>query len=618
MRKLIHSDFEIDLNNYKITDTEQNPWFLDEITLKFTFPFTMGINDEVDTFFGFISSYQTMPETVYNVLYVHGNQMEQAVLELEEYASDKLSATFSYGYDQIPSWDKKLAELPLDNFALPEPETIYEHAKAVMAQAYPAVNYNFPMVHTDKIDTEDDAWFAFGGFINWFDGTDYVENYVDIEDDITYNRNIMQPLPYALHILKKGFEDANLELVGDVLTDSRLRRKLIYADVDYYTTIAQESQSIILMSEDFVEETEVPYQTTFITRYATLHRFFSTLEIEQPGKYRLVGRIYIYRSHDVPVWVKIRYRDTVIWSRSFSPVFSFATAKITLNVNLIVETLSDLQDDDISVEIVHVPTTDQVIAELDLNPIRLHDESGEAIPSILNLNQINLSRAVPDMTFGEFVKYIKNRYNYDMDVANGQVTMSLIENHINPVDAFDLSTFEIQMPVRRFNKGKSFEMKFAEVDSKDYDFPSIYQSATSVQTSGYVTNEKTSIIEINALPLPLLFRNEVQTAHAFESGNNKVYEVLYNGLQDGLPIAQNPSEISIPAVHATNWQKWMAFRINAQSFRWRFLAWFDDLAGFKTKGKAWAYGKLHVVKEVQRTEVATDLFEIEIETESIE
>ena len=37
MRKLIHSNFELDISTFKITDTEENPWFLDEIPLKFTF-----------------------------------------------------------------------------------------------------------------------------------------------------------------------------------------------------------------------------------------------------------------------------------------------------------------------------------------------------------------------------------------------------------------------------------------------------------------------------------------------------------------------------------------------------------------------------------------------------
>jgi uncharacterized ubiquitin-like protein YukD len=615
MRKLIHSDFEIDLSNYKITDVDSNPWFLDELTLKMAFPFTMELSEENDVFFGFISSYNTVPETIYNLLYAHGNQMEQAEMEIEELSDDKLSCTFTYGYDQIPSWEKKLSELPLDKFVL-EDESIYEHAASINNLVWPNVNYNFPMIHIDKIDTDDDVWFAFRGMLNAFEEGAYLENEVDLDEEITYNRNIMQPLPAHLHVLQKGFEDAGLELTGEILEDPILKRKLMVADVDYYTSIAQESQSLFIMSEDADIQ---PFQVSSPFGGSTRNMAFYSkqLDIEQPGKYRLVGKVTLFFDTVLFSNFRIKYRNQTIANASPS-ITGPIPNKITLNVDLIIETLVDDQEDFIVIESRQRITENQVIAELDLNPIRLHDQSGEAVPSILNLNQIDLTRAVPDMTFGDFVKYIKNRYNYDLDVKDGQAIMNLIENEMNYQDASDLSAFEVEKPIRRFNKGISFELKFADVDTQEYQFPSVFHSATQITSTGYVTNEKTNIIEVQALPLPLVTRNGIQTAHFFESGNTKVYEVLYNGLQAGLPLVQDPTEISIPNIHESRFKKWFDFRINATTYRWRFLAYFDDIAGLRAKGKSFAYGRYLINKEIQRTEILPELFEVEIEAESLE
>jgi hypothetical protein len=139
-----------------------------------------------------------------------------------------------------------------------------------------------------------------------------------------------------------------------------------------------------------------------------------------------------------------------------------------------------------------------------------------------------------------------------------------------------------------------------------------------VSTSSYTTNEKTSTIEIAALPLPLLVRNGVQTAHAFESNNSKLFVVLYDGITSGLNLTKDPSGINLPAVHLTNWKKWFDFRINTQEFLWSLRMNSVEFSSLASKSKIYAYGKYHVVKTINDTEVAPDEFEIEIETSTLE
>lgn len=154
------------------------------------------------------------------------------------------------------------------------------------------MNYNFPQIHVDKIDTEDDIWFAFEKIINNYKDGDFLRNSVDLETDTTYNRNIMQPLAYVLHILKVGFADAGYAFEGDIKTDDTFKKLCVYADATYYTTFEQESINIIQSSSDgeivYVPPRQVGH--TLVNGYYYSKYFFSQV-ILHPGKYRITGKI---------------------------------------------------------------------------------------------------------------------------------------------------------------------------------------------------------------------------------------------------------------------------------------------------------------------------------------
>src|SRR5690606_487460 len=104
-------------------------------------PFEIALTDENDAAFGLISHYNSMnAETVYEGMYIHGDTMERAVLEIEE-CEKALSVTLRYGFEEFPSFEVKLSALPLIDINVPN---IYTHAAGIVSQTWPAVNYNFP------------------------------------------------------------------------------------------------------------------------------------------------------------------------------------------------------------------------------------------------------------------------------------------------------------------------------------------------------------------------------------------------------------------------------------------------------------------------------------------
>lgn len=608
MRKLIHSSFELDLSTFKISDTEENNWFSDSFFTKYSFPFDIDLTDDLDVAFGLISLYNTNPQTYYECKYIHNNKIEDAIFEIESH-QQKLSCTLRFGFEQLPSFDKKLSELSLDKFNLPEGTDIYEHAETIITQTWPAVNYNFPQVHIDKYDVTDDLWNAFGGIINNRVSGAFLTNTVDIVGEVNYNRNVIQPLPYWIHILQRGMIDGGYTLSGKILMDPRLQKATLYGDVDYFKTpVIEEPISINLIASDATNYSETPHLLTF--NYNT--------QIYNIGKYRIEGEIiavsgsYVYSST-----VFIKYKEQYLYS-----YIRTGGVGDRLNIKIDFNTTNDLNPHEISIEMRNQgwdrldDPTERV--SLTISLLYLTGSNGVAVPLINNENKIDLTKAVPDITFLDFIKVVKNWFNYDLTVEGKLAIMNPIEDEVNYDAALDLSFTEVKYPLRKFSQGSSFLLKFQDIDNKDYTFLPVFQNQSSVVNSNYVTDDKTTTIEVNALPLPLLTRNEVQTAYALESNNAKAFLVKYDGIFNGNNLAQSNSDYLIPAVHLAYWTKWFQFRINAHGFNWRFKVWNETILNLKAKTKIFAYKRVHIIKTINKTEVQPDLFEIELDCEALE
>lgn len=626
IRKLIHSSFELDLSNLKLSVVRENHWFSDSFFTKYSFPFEIPLTDELDAALGFISRPNSKDKKTYLELkYYHNNTIQDAILEIEEYV-ENLSATLRFGYEQLPSFPKKLSEFALDKFELPEGVDVYEHAETIITQTWPAVNYNFPQIHTDKIDPDnDDVYFAFEKIINNRKEGEFLINEVVEEggDSVTYNRNIMQPLPYMLHILKKGFEDSNLTLAGEILEDSRLKKTLIYADVDYATTVTQESTTIITTSEEFVEEGTVLVNNQLIVTNNLIPtfplgwaRYYVNQTIDNPGRYRIIGKVYLHNHSPGYTKITIKYRDQIIFNNNISYLNYYTN--FTVNVNVVFDTLADLNPNFITIESTQRKTVDKIIFDLAINPVRLHDAEGNPIPTIINKNEIDLTKSVPDMTFEEYLKFIKNYMNYDLTVAGTNAIMNKVVSKLKETETISLQEFEVKKPVIKFTKGISFLLKFADVDSENYTYSPVFHNLNSILTANYKSDDKTNTIEINALPLPLLFRNDVQTAHAFESNNSKPYMVIYDGLTEGKNLCKSPDELLLQSIHEAYYRAWFDFRINSEDYSWSFICDGFKLLEMQLQTKTYAYGRVHVIRNINDIEVSPDVYEIDLETSTFE
>ena len=606
MRKLIHSKFELDLSGLKVTDTEENNWFSDTFFTKYTFPFEIDLTADLEIAFGFITFYNSSPETYFELKYVHNDIIEDAIFEIESY-QEKLSCILRFGFEQLPSFDKLLSELSLEKFNLPSGTTIYQHAETIITQTWPEVNYNFPQIHVDKYDVSDELWTGFKGIINNRENGAFLTNTVDIIEDITYNRNVMQPLPYWIHILQRGMADAGYELAGKILTDTRLKKACLFADIDYYG------------KPSFQEDIQILVESKDATAAGKMVRYDSTTIISVPGKYNISGTIGCQSRANKPSFLEIKYRNRTLFGVRAKPTDMWHGTKFSYySVDIDVETVQDLNPNEIVITSFQTSTSNEIIVDLNVSCIRLHDSTGVAIPTVSNENKIDLTKAVPEITFVEFIKVIKNWFNYDLTIKGKQAIMNPIEDEINYQETESLEFTEVKKPLRKFSQGISFLLKFSDTDNKDFKFPSVFHSRDLVINNNFTVNDKTSTIEVQALPLPILSRNGVQTSFLLESNNSKVYLVPYEGIYNGNNYGNPIEEYQLPSVHLKYWKKWFDFRINSHSFSWSFIAWIEKIINIKAKMKIFAFNKYHIVRNINKTEVKPGLFEVEIETESLE
>lgn len=623
MRKFITSNFELDLSLFKIQDNEKNSIFNDSFFSKISYPFEIDLDDDLESAFGFISEYTTRPQTLYEGYYSHNDKLFLATFEVLESVGRKLSCQFEYGFDELPSWSKKLSELPLAQIILSSGTTIQDHANTIITQTWPAVNYNFPQIHTDKFkdlqQLED-----FENIINKRVNGQFVKNDITLtvqqnggfdldQYDVDFiNKNVLHPLPYILYLLKEVFLADGFILQGDVLNDVRLQKATVYGGEVKGLRIMEQTNSIVINGTEFLTQSlnsDGSYMLTYEKQTTIL----------VPGLYLISGSLYQQRQPDIGSFEShLFYKNLVgqnyLWTNQYLDendilITDYESYVLIDNPNtalkLYIEQNSSLTDD-------------RTIADISIQLIT-PKVSGELLPILYNENAVDLKKCVTDITAGDLVKFVKNYMNYDISkIENGMIYFDKVTNYLNDQgNILDFKNFEVAEPSRKMQSGISFHLKFQDIEGTEYTYDQVFHNKNGFVTSDFKTDSKTIPIEINGLPLPLKTLFNVTTAHAFEESSSKVYLVIYDGIYNGNNFSKPITDYLLPAVHLVDWKFYFETRIKAHNFNWVFLCTNEDIIDLTVKSKLYCYNNIHLIKEINKTEIEPDIYEVEIDTENI-
>lgn len=625
MLLFIHNDFKLDLTYLKVSFTEENSWFLEELNAEYSFPFDMPIKDLVH--FADLKNYNAanVQREFAGKLYRDG-QLSGGTLKFHEVKGDMVSCIIYSGVDILSLLDINLPDLPLHNF---EVSDLKAHALTVISQGYPDVDYNFPMVHTDKYDPATEEFHDFNKILNKYAGGQFIENSLDTDSNIDNIKNIMQPLPYLSYILKKGFEAAGLVLEGDIVNDADIRKALLFRDGSYYKSLTKDTIAITVANDQWL------YQTVI---NGIPHSFYrKEITVDKKGSYILQGTIFnaVYLDHPLLVRasslttsIQIKRASTVINVMGVdNPAVSGAepdrlhTGTTDVDYNLELEQGDIITITKLEIKRDQVPSITPDYPEtvaLNLFPIRYKDPAGNPILSLLDINAIDLVKVVPEMSVKDLVNILRKWKNFSF-VSNGNVvTMNYIK--LNRATAVNLEEFEIEEPLRTFSEERSYELAFTDAAGVEgYTYDSVFVERQGVKIGRYLKRKETVPINVDALPYPVIARNGVTTAYSFDDDSSKLRLIFYRPMPEGgLPVAYNNAGMLMPAIYDTYYKQWLSFRVKSVSYQWAFIISAEKLKEISTQSLAYAYGNYHVFTELEKERVSLLNYAVVAKSESLQ
>ena len=605
MHKIVEINglFELDLTNYGLSFVEDNYWFTNQFFTKYSFPFPIYLTEELIKTFGyFLDDNNQFVQTTFDVIYYLGNQKETAVFQIESQVGVRLEANLRYGFDELPNFDKKLSELPLEVIAKTSIPNIYNHAKAIIPQIWPNVNYNYPQIHTEDYNTEELTWAEFEKKINNYVAGDFPINEETLEGYV--NKNIIQPLPYLLHVVTQGFLDAGYTLKGDITTNEVIKKILLYKKTDYFT-LGSDIIDVFLLSN---------YTVVWGTTELEMNEFITLMP---EFTYEVTGQIAIYTDTSgtpvqgprIPSETQLIYKGTVLGT-----IDNSASDVAFLDIDATFTTNSDATQ---KLEFISYGMQDEVLSNEVVFNLKIKRILNGVAEPVNIYEDVDLTRAVPDVTFGTLITELKKQFNIEVDPQGTDIYVNFVEDKINYNNALDLSDKEVLKPVKRFNQLDSILLKYEDPSNETLTFNPVFQNHKGYVNNDDLVNENTETIEIDILPLVQKNIDGIETASNIDDGGeSKIYMCLYEGLQDTLNLTINNAPLLIPNLHVLHHRKWFSFRLNSINYRWIFKMYLEQLAAINKK--VYAYGRYHIVKTLEKNQISDDLFEVEIETETLE
>ena len=599
---------KLDLSKQKFSIQENNAKVSDSQFTKIIFPFSLPVSEEILNSIGDIINHAaTDVETVIDCKLEHEGRVHDAKLEILGNEGLYAEAQIDYGFDELPNWTKKLSELPLENFSVPD---IHTYAPTLLNKKYPEVNFNFPRIYNKKYDPTSEVWDAFDGFLNDMkpDMTEMRRNYIDGVGNI-FNVNIIHPMPYILHVLKTGFRDAGFELKGHILTDADLQYRTIYSGTDYFTSKQQRrynfnikaSQPDELLLENGPDD------------YAIYERHIT---IEKTGTFKIAGLIKFWKAKKMFSNYQISLNGQKLWQKRTNSDRSDYMINIPIDIDFNVNQENSVLTFFCKKQ--YHPDWDFQLADLLVTSAVLEDisnaELGEDSGFVTNRNEVNLKNAVPDMTFGDFVNKICNWFNYAMIPIEKTIYMNRLslEKYFEPKD---FRKYEAKRPKRVPKKNVSYLLKFPELDRK---VDSVFYDAQGFKLNGEEIAD-TKVIDIDGYALPVYMPkpNSHSTAVVQPDSTTMLQLVYYDGLTDGTNNAKNPAGCHFPELFYKNWENWLKRRLECYEYTWKFTIPIEEMANYSINDYIYCYDNIHLIKTLNKDKVSETTYEVEIITETI-
>ncbi|MEF9919319.1 MAG: hypothetical protein RR790_08675, partial [Eubacterium sp.] len=507
-------------------------------------------------------------DVVVEGLLFHENKTFKAKLTIESTEGNVLVGQIDYGLEEIPNYEKKLSELPLEKFEVPD---IYAFAETILQKKWPQTNFNFPRIFTNRYGS-DDVWDAFNGYYNDTvveNGLPkFKKNYIDGSGNI-FNVNIMHPCPHPIYLLKVGFKDAGFDLLGDILSDPDLQQRYVFSGTEYFTMKSQTKLVAQANQMDYYHDEPANLLINGYTYKMRRRRYSREFQNLKPGNYKVQGSFRIQSFYGTII-CKIIANGSTIWEHNqyYSQGFldKLFPVDITIPLNQTSNNISffvdyiPLNPDSSDYDVIGFQATSDVLTN--------ENASSEDTKVVNNVNEINLVRAVPEITFGDYVNCIKRWFNYDLEVEGTKIYMNRLGKN-EPTNIQNFTEFAVKNPKKTFLQKRSFLIKFPEMDAP-YKMDSMYYDHKGQKING-LKKDDTTEIEINGYPLPVAKPKEESEATAIDvlQASDVVGLVYYDGLVNGQNNSKHVPGCAHPELFQKNFLTFLRQRTTGRGYSWQ-------------------------------------------------
>jgi hypothetical protein len=560
-------------------------------------------------------------------------------LEIISTDRNMVKKQIDFGSRKLNFTDFNVNEL---NYGIIDVVNIYNYVDGVLDKTYPEINHCFPRVQTSQFEREEngniknecpiindvyhteDVWALvinnIGKIVRPFDIYEYKELI-----------NIIKPYIFLLEILKKSFEKLGYTLEGDILNDDDFRfLALDNEGISYEEYKFEELKEITTLSLPLNEEIikKVKLKTVGGGR---LNIKYNANYSETSGD--VYGNPYTYNISSVDAVIKVKYKsgetivEEVINIAAFSPVeYTLFTVEIPLSFSFV----------EIEVEIKYTLKKyeegyDYDNIEVQFNPITQKGFQGNLEKNDelkIMKNKLILSEFVPEVAFSDIISFLKS-YGYILIPKGNSIYVNKI--YLKNEKPKDFTFSEVMFPEII---PKSLDAKIIKLSSYD---KLKYGKITITDAGILVNSEKDFInkeeITINSLPLPFAKVKKAIRTYVFEGIKMYViksiieqiviaeekesdtpiklikYRGVFNKKNDGLDTSYLLPENAIN----TYFKNDIKF-FHSDNIKWSFISSSEEFKNLKEDDKIYAYKRELVIKNLTKTFVGKDMYQIEFDT----
>lgn len=570
------ADFQLDLSSIALSIQEENLFFKDGLSTKFTFPFTAVISPELRRVLGDISHVASVVENRFEGIFTFEGKAYKAHLEIVSASGDTFQGQIDYGFEDFPLLNEKLADV-LTGFS-----------------SDTDARCDFPTLLYEKYKDKD-YFEAFSHQINAFNSengqkelvlNDY-DTYIssnEVQTNVgeakmrTRNRNIIQPMPNLLYVLEKGFAQKGYTLKGDILKDFTLSNALIYKPLQHYTF------------------NDLPEITIEIDPNGEEWQTFEA--VMPPGYYIIVN----WKD-----WKKIQFIHKA--SGTVNPfVKDFQTGAYGHSSHITVfEFDTYYQDNTFLIKVnKNIPKAFQPLTIKGyLNDYFYDAKYYHTYPLLSFVRKWEMKALVPDMTFAELLGILKTFFGYTYEIKGDEVHFN--KPNLSNIAFHDKSYTAVENP----------EISFAEKNTFLYTFP---KAEKDTLPSVYIDNQGVRLVAKNPPT-----ENTTEMKLHFFPYKNKLQEV--NTENTSILILVNPSSIihfdtcpydtryaqkMHPYHMMENIQSFRLKELKNKQLRWSFIDKRALWQNVSASDSIFAFGQRILIKSLSKTILNDDFCQIEI------